>query len=325
MLCPACACAPCEVRCRHTVEAAAEHFVPRERDPERHTELVEHLSSVLWKQDHVDVRECLSCGFGFSDPWVGGDPRFYALAHEGDPHYPGDRWEFGETLEALAGFEQDRERRLAEVGAGDGAFLDALGPGFVVRAADFDAGAVQRLKGKGYAASLGSLDVLVGPDEPFDVVCMFQTLEHVAPLEDLTRTLCEALRPGGDLFVSVPNHDGTRFQESVTGLWDMPPNHVGRWTPLALQRAFESRGFETVAIRMQPVSTRAIAWQLAVSAVNARSYRHGTIEGRVNAVRSRALRGGLKRVLAIFRLPALLLKRRGFRPLAIWAHFRFVG
>jgi SAM-dependent methyltransferase len=280
---------------------------------------VQHLRDVLWNQDTVEVQKCPSCGFGFTVPWVGGDPAFYALAHEGDPHYPANRWEFGESLNALKALS--RPLRLAEVGAGDGAFLDLLEDGCDIVATDFDLGAVSRLRAKGYDAIAGSLiDLAKRGDAPFDAVCMFQTLEHMAELDDAFDLLTQLLKPGGSLLLSVPNGEATDFQEEVTGLWDMPPNHVGRWTPSAIMRATEGRGFAVADVRMEPIRVLATTWQLAVSTVNGRSYQPQTVESRINSLASRPVRGVLKRVVALSRVPRLLGMRRSYRPLACWVH-----
>lgn len=311
---------------QHTAVAAAQHFIPRQRDPARHAELAAHLVE-LWGQAHVEVQSCAACGFGFAVPMVGGDARFYTLTEAGDPHYPADRWEFGETLRVLGtpGFEHPL--RILEVGAGDGAFLDRLRreltSGHDLLAAEFDAGAVQRLQAKGYEALLGSIaDVAAAAPAPFDVVCMFQTLEHMADIDTVFALLRDVLRPTGSVFLSVPNSEATAFQEAKTGLWDMPPNHVGRWNPPALRAASELRRFEVIDIREQPVSIRSVAQQLAVSAVNARSYTDRTIESRVNGIASRPTRGALKRLVALRYVPGLLRARAEFRPWTFWAHMR---
>jgi SAM-dependent methyltransferase len=275
----------------------------------------------LWGQDHVDVWSCDRCGFGYAVPFLGGDAEFYALAHEGDPHYPDDRWEFAETLEALAGLPPPG--RVAEIGAGHGAFLNRLRtqyPHSDVVAADFDRGAVAALRARGYQAHLGSLDD-VKAHGPFDVVCMFQTVEHMADVDAVLSDLVGMLSPSGSVFVSMPNADATRVQEELTGYWDMPPNHVGRWTPEAVRRAADRHGFDAV-IALQPVRPWETTWQLAVSSVNARAYSGATIESRINGIRWRPTRGALKRIAAVTHVPRLTLARARYRPLSLWAHLR---
>jgi hypothetical protein len=140
MRCPACGELEGQVLHRHTAEAAAQHFVPERRHAQRDADLTAHLCE-LWGRDSVEVHVCRACNFGYAMPWAGGDGRFYELADAGDPHYPADRWEFGQTIAVLEQREFKRPLRVLEVGAGHGAFLDrirAIGPHEIV-AADYDA------------------------------------------------------------------------------------------------------------------------------------------------------------------------------------------
>jgi SAM-dependent methyltransferase len=319
--CPACGGFEAVVTGRHSATTAAQHFVPRQRDPRRHEALVRHLHD-LWGQDYVLLDSCRLCGFGYAVPWVGGDARFYALAHAGDPHYPANRWEFGQTLAALERPEFRRPLRLLEIGAGHGAFLDRvrrLGP-LEITAADFDEGAVRRLREKGYEATVGSLSDV--STTGFEVVCLFQTLEHMAALDEVFAELRRVLAPEGSVFLSVPSSEAVAFQERVTGYWDMPPNHVSRWNPTAIRRASERRGFTVVAVECEPLKIPQVAWQLAVLSVNERSAATGTVENRINAIKHRPTRGVLKRVMAGAHLGPLLKLRDQFRPLTLWAHLR---
>jgi SAM-dependent methyltransferase len=321
MICPACGGADTQILRRHQAAAVAEHFVPKLRNPKRHEELVGHLC-YLWGQDHVEVRLCASCGFVYALPWVGGDARFYALAHAGDPHYPRNRWEFSRTLTVLKHSEFNRRLRVLEIGAGHGAFLDRvreLGE-HAITAADYDEGAVRVLRAKGFETIAGSLEDVTTTD--YDVVCLFQTLEHMADLDGVFCQLRRILSPRGSLFFSVPNGEAIAFQERTTGYWDMPPNHVGRWNPIAIGRAAEPRGFSVVDIAAEPVSAVKIAWHLAVYSANARSYAPGTIDNRINGINHRPTRGVLKRLSAGVRFPVLLSMHDEFQPLTYWAHLR---
>lgn len=321
MLCPACGESEGQLTNRHSATAAAEHFVPRARDRARHDALIDHLKA-LWGRDHVEVHECPSCGFGYAVPFVGGDADFYALAYAGDPHYPRDRWEFGRTLATLEEPEFARRLRVLEIGAGHGAFLDRVrGLGeHEITAADYDQSAVRRLRGRGYDTVAGSIRDVSATG--YDVVCLFQTLEHMADLDQVYAELRRVLAPGGSVFVSVPNGEATALQEQVTGFWDMPPAHVGRWNLTAIRRASERRGFTAVEIETEPVSIPRVAWQLAVFTVNSRSSIPGTLDSRINAIGRRSVRGPVKRVLAAAHLPHLLWIHDRFRPRTCWAHLR---
>ena len=62
-----------------------------------------------------------------------------------------------------------------------------------------------------------------------DVICLFQVLEHMDGLDVLFEKLNWLLKPGGNIFIAVPNQNMIEFNELNGALLDMPPNHIGRW------------------------------------------------------------------------------------------------
>jgi SAM-dependent methyltransferase len=62
-----------------------------------------------------------------------------------------------------------------------------------------------------------------------DVICLFQVLEHMDRLDVLLEKLNWLLKPGGSIFIAVPNQNMIEFNELNGALLDMPPNHIGRW------------------------------------------------------------------------------------------------
>jgi SAM-dependent methyltransferase len=82
------------------------------------------------------------------------------------------------------------------------------------------------------------------PDGSLDAITMWHSLEHV-PDPIATLTLCRRLlRPGGVLYVSVPNLDS--LQADLTGnRWTYQdiPHHVSQFTPEGLAAAVRRAGF----------------------------------------------------------------------------------
>jgi len=63
----------------------------------------------------------------------------------------------------------------------------------------------------------------------FDVACGFQILEHLPRSSDLLEPAVRCVRPGGRIFISVPNR--RRYRRADTEPFDCPPHHTARWGP----------------------------------------------------------------------------------------------
>jgi SAM-dependent methyltransferase len=305
--------------------AAAEHFVPSARSPERNQQLVEVLRTLWPGTDKVEMHRCRACGFAFPIPYVAGDGEFYNVAY-GDPHYPRDRWEFRRTLAAL---HPERGIRLLEVGAGEGWFLEMLRRSEIGRycelsALEYDRAAITKLRARGFLTTEGSLIDLLGDPAVagrFDVICMFQTLEHMDRVEDVFRALRHLLSPNGCVFISVPNAPSVDQQEQMVQLWDMPPNHVGRWHLNCFDVLCARHRFQVSESAVQPLDARRKeAWRLAMYRVSSRAYHDRTWEHRINAVRSRPLRVVLKGLTVLAWTPAFWFKTRQLIGHNLWVH-----
>ena len=301
--------------------------MPKERDPVRHRRLERHLRDLWRGAGAVDVRRCDTCGFAFADPNVAGDREFYNLVSGGDPHYPSTRWEFGRTLEELSHLP-NVEGRLLECGAGEGRFLVQLrsspvGARFSPVAAEYDEGALRRLRAAGIAVWAGSITELAEDEGAgFAVICMFQTLEHIDDVHGVFASFRRLGLPGSHIFVSVPNGAAVDTQERLVCYWDMPPNHVGRWTESCFGRMAIRHGLRLVRSEIEPASRIAQTWRLAVYRVNSQAYEPRSLAGRISTVGPRRVRGPLKRLLAGVLFARLWPAMRSTEGRVLWVHLR---
>lgn len=305
---------------RVTADEAAQHFVLRETDAERHDALRQKIAE-LWGKPHCDLLECNTCRFGFAWPYVAGDAEFYELAY-GEPGYPAQRWEFDLTLAALRTLPTKNKRAL-EIGAGFGSFLDLTDfPRDNVLAVEYNGVSRSILYGKGYTATgedIHSLQVR----EPFDFVFMFQVLEHMDRLDDVFARLRQITRLGASVFIAVPNPERIAFNECHDALLDMPPNHIGRWNKLALMTMTTSHGFVMTDYQRQR-ATASLAKEDAVSHYLRRAQQPGTLANLVRRQpRSLARRIAEIAVIAAYaplRLP-VWASARPRHGASLWAHF----
>jgi SAM-dependent methyltransferase len=233
---------------RYLAEQAAAHFCPPSRNAERYERLLRVVQR-LWGGDAAYVYACGPCGFGFGWPYVGGDEEYYAILHE-QAGYPVDRWEYGLTIRSA--MTQTAVGNVLDIGAGDGAFLKQVPATWRKYATEGSATTRHRLTSSGIACFSSTGDAIARMPSGFQVVTMFQVLEHVAPFDPLLADCFQLLEPGGTLAISVPLASAVFEQERLTGCQDMTPNHINKWSPDALTHALKRAGFERMALEIEP-------------------------------------------------------------------------
>lgn len=195
----------------------------------------------------------------------------------------------------LAGIQRQRlngagaaaSGRLLDVGCGAGYFLDAARlAGWQVAGVELSPPAAETARtGLGLDVFTGSLHQAAFPASAFDLVTMFEVLEHMrdpgAALAEANRVLCR----DGLLVIEVPNDmDAYRGHVAWAGnrWWVIPPVHLYYFNASTLSRWLLTSGFEPVF-----VSTEGSVGGDLVSQLRGRGWQAG-----------RWLAGGVRRLLA---------------------------
>lgn len=244
------------------------------------------------------VVQCRDCGLCFTSPRPGpaGMGQFYRPGYL--PHKPPRGTRSGKPrhrrwLRPSARFDpRCLERgelaphgrcRLLDFGCGGGTFLKRMHDrGWRVLGLDASAAAVRRVRGQlGLDALLGSLPHPELSPNSFDVITMWQSLEHVhRPLEVLEHA-CRLLAPGGQLIASVPNIDSAPFRWFGPDWYGLDlPRHLTHFSPATLRQMLRRAGLRVEYVRM----VRHNSW-LQASARRAISRRCGPRRLRWLAVR----------------------------------------
>ena len=223
------------------------------------------------------VARCNSCGLGRVDPlpqeadltalydevyFTSG--AYARAAHTGgmDGHLtlydrPGGRSASlryqGRLVAQVERFRQGNRGRLLDVGCGAGYFLDAARKaGWLVQGVELSAAAAHVGREQlGLDIFQGTLADAAFPDASFDVLTLFEVLEH---LRDPGTVLAEArriLKPGGLLAVQVPNDlDAYRawLSRSDNRWWVIPPLHLFYFTEPTLRRWLESFDMDVLSL-----------------------------------------------------------------------------
>ncbi|MEK7858469.1 MAG: class I SAM-dependent methyltransferase [Elusimicrobiota bacterium] len=152
---------------------------------------------------------------------------------------------------------------LLDVGCGDGRFLDLAGASGwkgTLSGLDFSPEMVRRSAG-GHPIELASLeDYARSHAGAFDVVVLFDVIEHFPVPADAILHLKRLVKPGGILALTTPNAARIRLFGRRED-FDFPPNHFTRWTPGALVALAESGGFEPLETLTTPLRPRTFSEQ----------------------------------------------------------------
>jgi SAM-dependent methyltransferase len=176
---------------------------------------------------------------------------------------------------ALLARHQPRLGRLLDVGCSSGGFLRmARDRGFQVSGIDIGRGSVERARAAGLDAHVAVLEDAPFSPGSFDVISLFDSIEHMAhPLRALeaARVL---LKNDGLLVVTTPNVDGLfprltwQLFGRTVGAWEHPgpPAHLFQFSRDTLRLTLRHTGFREVWGRTEaiPVPTAADALEGAL-------------------------------------------------------------
>ena len=132
--------------------------------------------------------------------------------------------------------------RVLDLGAGLGGFLEGLSAGGArVWPADVSQESLAHCRARGFPGGVVSSGYsLPYKDASFDLVCMFDAIEHIPDDARVMREVARVLRPGGHVFVSVPAYQFLYANN------DRVAQHERRYHRAMLGRIFEQAGLQTV-------------------------------------------------------------------------------
>ena len=227
---------------------------------EKSNEFEEHIRK-LWASDECEIYLCQECESRFAIPHVAGDAKFYGFLPPAT--YPDQRWEFkltsGAVLDLLKG-----GGNLLEIGGGQGHFVNKLiNLGLKadqITVTEFSESAAKSLKLLGVnVAQVGFRSGLKG--KKFQVIILFQTLEHLDNLSDVINKLSELGLHGANLFISVPNVTNIIWSEKNLGIPDMPPNHITSFSAEGLRKLFLKSNWQIVDLQLQDTYSLSARWK----------------------------------------------------------------
>jgi SAM-dependent methyltransferase len=197
-------------------------------------------------------------------------------------------------------------RSVLEVGCGTGYVLAAIAAGnpqLQIAGSDLSGAGLRHARARLPQATLVRADARELPfEDEFDVVCAFDIIEHVPEDDEVLAAMRRALRPGGGVIVTVPQH---RWLWSETDRWS---GHQRRYTKRELAAKLAAEGFRVRCMTsfvslLLPVMAASRAW----GALSPRAFDPGrelAVSPRVDALLERVMRVEAGAIVRGLRLPA---------------------
>ncbi|MFI5251989.1 MAG: class I SAM-dependent methyltransferase [Bacteroidota bacterium] len=144
---------------------------------------------------------------------------------------------------------------LLDIGCGPGSLL-RIGDehGWQCTGLEISKWAVETGKNNGLDIIEGTLQDAQFQDNQFDIVSMFDVLEHLPIPHDYIREIWRILKPGGKLIAETPNIDGFFVRNLYRENADLvkPRDHLCIYSPSTARRLLESYHFSSVIIKTFP-------------------------------------------------------------------------
>lgn len=215
------------------------------------TDLNQKVSATVF-----DYHRCTACGLVFLDPIPADLGRYYDLDY---PPYriPTNRAELAQAAEAFrwrVDFVREfaQRGRMLEIGPSYGgfAYLSAQA-GFAVDAIEMDRKCSDfinaNLPGVHAINTDNVIEAVARLEQPYDVIALWQNVEHLPDPWRVLERLAARLAPGGFLVIATPNPDSYQFRLFKKYWMHLDaPRHISLIPPAVLRGFLEKHGLRQV-------------------------------------------------------------------------------
>lgn len=232
----------------------------------------------------IDIQRCRSCGVGMTTPVPSAEELLednlerYIAAEREKIYLPRIRYfqaRYHSYIKEIKKFK--KTGALLDIGCNLGIFLlSAQKEGFTVTGVELNKSCAEYGR-KRYGLKIHSdyLAEIDFPDETFDVITLYDVLEHVPDIKGMLSDIRRKLKNDGLLVIQSPNIDSVLAQlTKAKWSWLTPPDHLYHFNPSGLASLLISSGFRIEKSR---------TWEPAEDFCNnvAAAYLPGNIVGRV--------------------------------------------
>jgi SAM-dependent methyltransferase len=214
--------------------------------------IIEHYGSydvrpLFNNQNEIALYQCNDTGYQFYYPYtLAGDDAFYQHVSKEPLYYI--PWKHEHDIAASYVKPGDI---VLEQGCANGDFLIQLKEKIAI----IPYGTELNTEARGKATKRG---VAFKEITDANVACSFQVLEHIADVKSFINEAIQSVQPGGYIIFGVPNNDSL-LKDDKYAYSNMPPHHMGLWTPAVFTKLVDHFPLEVVKIHtdiLQPYHYR---------------------------------------------------------------------
>jgi SAM-dependent methyltransferase len=189
----------------------------------------------------INLYECNECNLRFFEPLLTGTSNFYKKLQKYHWYYKeggDDKSEFS----YIQNIYLKDQSSVLEIGCGDGYFKNYVKGQYV---------GIDPYSQKSFVIK-DTVESYLQRNIQHDIVCAFQTIEHVSDPKSFVQSAVNCISPGGTLVISVPSEDS--FLGSVENFsLNLPPHHVTRWSDRALKNITKYFEIDLIEIHHEPM------------------------------------------------------------------------
>lgn len=144
--------------------------------------------------------------------------------------------------------------RILEIGCGTGGYLDIVSDlGWQTYGIEISNVAADIATRKNHQIVNGTLENCPWPDEFFQAVCLWHTLEHLHNPKETLRKIRQLMQPDAQLLIEVPNWDSISAEYFGTDWFALElPRHLYFFTKANLERLLQDAGFVITSTEIIP-------------------------------------------------------------------------
>lgn len=207
----------------------------------------------------LTLYKCPNCELKYFYPVILGDSRYYSHLQKEDWYFVrADRYEY-EYASTLV----TKDDNVLDIGCGRGVFSRYIDCNFY-QGLEFSTKALELAKEDGTNVMSETIEKHCQEKEGFyDIVTMFEVLEHLYDIDEFLSCAIKCLKPGGKFIISVPNNDGF-IKYSKNNFLNMPPHHVTQWNKSSLTKLCEFYPLKISSIKIEKVANIHKEWYWGV-------------------------------------------------------------